>query len=369
MLYDLADIMALRFAGHVRNIPIELPQSFHGNIFSEETLLALCRQKVLTENRNHRSYSLTPAGIALLEHLGYTYQLDSRQPAQAKLERRLMSAAVSALFCRAGFNVFLDKLEGLTSELTYLSSAVLRRDPSSAASRVFAGVRFTGIAHAHKRALLIHYIDDGFMYFTSEMRMFHGAVSALSCPFGVVYTGKSYEQITQLLTASKAFSKSKSRAGDALTYRIAAERTMCPLYLVEATETGARHLMLLQQKGYRAKIANYALQEQYLPPPQDAPMLDAMMGGTPFLVCVDMDIQRIRASCRYARANGYTELAAVALPAQIGALARWMEDMFPCELYAIEESALLSIYPELTLQETEREPVLQRGGGCYVPVV
>ena len=305
MLYDLADIMALRFAGHVRNIPIELPQSFHGNIFSEETLLALCRQKVLTENRNHRSYSLTPAGIALLEHLGYTYQLDSRQPAQAKLERRLMSAAVSALFCRAGFNVFLDKLEGLTSELTYLSSAVLRRDPSSAASRVFAGVRFTGIAHAHKRALLVHYIDDGFMYFTSEMRMFHGAVSALSCPFGVVYTGKSYEQITQLLTASKAFSKSKSRAGDALTYRIAAERTMCPLYLVEATETGARHLMLLQQKGYRAKIANYALQEQYLPPPQDAPMLDAMMGGTPFLVCVDMDIQRIRASCRYARANGY----------------------------------------------------------------
>ena len=105
--------MALRFAGHVRNIPIELPQSFHGNIFSEETLLALCRQKVLTENRNHRSYSLTPAGIALLEHLGYTYQLDSRQPAQAKLERRLMSAAVSALFCRAGFNVFLDNWRDL----------------------------------------------------------------------------------------------------------------------------------------------------------------------------------------------------------------------------------------------------------------
>ena len=89
MLYDLADIMALRFAGHVRNIPIELPQSFHGNVFSEETLLALCRQKVLAENRNHRSYSLTPAGIALLEHLGYTYQLDSRQPAQAKLNEGL----------------------------------------------------------------------------------------------------------------------------------------------------------------------------------------------------------------------------------------------------------------------------------------
>lgn len=209
MLYDLADIMALRFAGHVRNIPIELPQSFHGNVFSEETLLALCRQKVLAENRNHRSYSLTPAGIALLEHLGYTYQLDSRQPAQAKLERRLISAAVSALFCRAGFNIFLDNLEGLTSELSYLSSAVLRRDPASTASRVFAGVRFTGIAHAHRSSLLVHYIDDGFMYFTSEMRMFHGAVSALSCPFGVVYTGKSYEQITQLLTASKAFSKSK----------------------------------------------------------------------------------------------------------------------------------------------------------------
>ena len=153
MLYDLADIMALRFAGHVRNIPIELPQSFHGNVFSEETLLALCRQKVLAENRNHRSYSLTPAGIALLEHLGYTYQLDSRQPAQAKLERRLMSAAVSALFCRAGFNIFLDNLEGLTSELSYLSSAVLRRDPASTASRVFAGAFHRDCACTQKLSL------------------------------------------------------------------------------------------------------------------------------------------------------------------------------------------------------------------------
>ena len=88
--------MALRFAGHVRNIPIELPQSFHGNIFSEETLLALCRQKVLTENRNHRSYSLTPAGIALLEHLGYTYQLDSRQP--ARLQYRHFFAVRASMF-------------------------------------------------------------------------------------------------------------------------------------------------------------------------------------------------------------------------------------------------------------------------------
>ena len=230
-------------------------------------------------------------------------------------------------------------------------------------------MRFTGIAHAPGQALLVHYIDDGFMYFTSEMRMFHGAVSTLNCPSGVVYTGKSYEQIVQLLTASKAFSKSKSRAGDAFTYRIAAERTACPLYLVEATETGARHLMLLQQKDYRVKIAAYALQEQYLPPPQDAPMLDAMMGVTPFLVCVDMDIQRIRAACKYARANGYAELAAVALPAQIEALARWMEDVFPCELYAIEDSSLLSIYPELALQETAREPVLLQGGARYVPVI
>lgn len=368
MLYDLADIAALRFAGHVRNIPIDLPLSFHCNVFSEETLQALCRQKVLAENRNHRSYSLTSAGIALLEHLGYSYQPDSRQPAQAKLERRLMSASAAALFYRAGFHVFSEKLEDLSTPLSYLSSAALRRDPSSTASRVFAGVRFTGIAHAPGQSLLVHYIDDGFMYFTSEMRMFHGAVSTLNCPSGVVYTGKSYEQIVQLLTVSKAFSKSKSRAGDALTYRIAAERTICPLYLVEATETGARHLKLLQQKGYRVKIAAYALQEQYLPPPQDAPMLDAMMGITPFLVCVDMDIQRIRAACRYAHANGYTDLAAVALPSQMEALARWMEDVFPCELYAIEDSALLSIYPELALQETAREPVLRQGGACYVPV-
>ena len=46
-----------------------------------------------------------------------------------------------------------------------------------------------------------------------------------------------------------------------------------------------------------------------------------------------------------------------------------MEDVFPCELYAIEDSSLLSIYPELALQETAREPVLLQGGARYVPVI
>lgn len=98
-------------------------------------------------------------------------------------------------------------------------------------------------------------------------------------------------------------------------------------------------------------------------------MLDAMMGAR---LSLFVSIWTFNVSVLHADMPALTDIPSLLplrSPLKLEPLLVGWRIMFPCELYAIEESALLSIYPELTLQETEREPVLQRGGGCYVPVV
>ena len=73
------------------------------------------------------------------------------------------------------------------------------------------------------------------------------------------------------------------------------------------------------------------------------------MGPTPFLSCVDMDVTRIRQAVRYAKACGFPTITAVALPCQLNALALWFADLYPIELYAIEQSELERLFPEVTM--------------------
>lgn len=350
MIFDVADIDLLRFVATVKNMPPRLYQSFKACTWEPARVEALCSQNLITENRNHLSYALTTQGGAVLASLGYTAALDSKQPAKAKLDRRLQSAWVSALFYRTGCNVFGNRLQALTQTPAYLPSNALRRDTASPATHVFGGVRYMGIAHHNADALLLaHYVDDQYMYITSEMRMFNAAVAPYEGKPAIVYCGETYESIIKLLTVPGAFQPAKRRGSDAVTYRIAAERTQYPLYLTETSDRGALQLMILSQPGYRRRIAEFALQAGYTAPPDNAAMLDGMMGEVPFLVCVDMDFTRIRAAVKYAKANHMPALAAVALPCQLDALELLGAELYPMELYAMEGSDIAGLFPDIKL--------------------
>ena len=359
LIYDSADIALLRFAAAAKNIPPDLQYRLSSRVWDREHIHTLCAQKLLAENRNHLSISLTLKGAALLNHLGWPVTLDAKQPARNKLERRLQSAWIAALFYRAGFDVFNNKVSDLALSETYLPANALRRDTTAAATRVFAGVRYMGIAHSTERMLLAHYVDGGHMYITSEMRMFNTMTMAVSnaCIPVVVYCGLCYDDLARLLTGASAFTPTKRRGSDAGTYRVGAERTQYPLFLVETTNTGAFQLALITRvRDYRQRVAEYALQGDFLPPPDDAPALDAMMGLTPFLTCVDMDVTRIRQAVRYAKACGFPTITAVALPCQLNALALWFADLYPIELYAIEQSELERLFPEVTIRDISISP-------------
>ncbi|WP_302818327.1 hypothetical protein [Ruthenibacterium lactatiformans] len=359
MIYDSADIELLRFAAAAKNIPPDLQYRLSSRVWDREHIHTLCAQKLLAENRNHLSISLTLKGATLLNHLGWPVTLDAKQPARNKLERRLQSAWTAALFYRAGFGIFNNKASDLAMPETYLPANALRRDTTVATTRVFAGVRYMGIAHSAERMLLAHYVDGGHMYITSEMRMFNTMAVALSnaCTPAVIYCGLCYDDLARLLTGASAFMPAKRRGSDAVTYRVGAERTQYPLFLVETTNTGVFQIALITRvRDYRQRVAKYALQDDFLPAPDDAPALDAMMRLTPFLTCVDMDVTRIRQAVRYAKARGFHTIAAVALPCQLNALALWFADLYPIELYAIEQSELECLFPEVIIRDIPISP-------------
>ena len=247
MIYDSADIELLRFAAAAKNIPPDLQYRLSSRVWDREHIHTLCAQKLLAENRNHLSISLTLKGATLLNHLGWPVTLDAKQPARNKLERRLQSAWTAALFYRAGFGIFNNKASDLAMPETYLPANALRRDTTVATTRVFAGVRYMGIAHSAERMLLAHYVDGGHMYITSEMRMFNTMAVALSnaCTPAVIYCGLCYDDLARLLTGASAFMPAKRRGSDAVTYRVGAERTQYPLFLVETTNTGVFQIALI----------------------------------------------------------------------------------------------------------------------------
>ncbi len=369
MIYDVSDIELLRFIAAAKNIPLDLHHALKLDIWAQDHIKTLCCQELIVENRNHLSYSLTTKGAALLHKLGFPFVLDTKQPARNKLDRRLQSAWIVALFYRMGFDVFNDRITDLAEVHTYLPSNALRRDASAGTTHVFAGVRYMGIAHGEKEMLLAHYIDDGYMYITSEMRIFNTVTAPYHSSPAVIYCGFSYEEIIKLLTGTHAFLPAKRRGSDAVTYRIGAERTQYPLYIAETTDTGAFQLaMITTVSDYRQRIAEYALQASYAPRPEDAPMLDAMMGNIPFMVCVDMDITRMRQAVDYAKGRGFTVIAIVALPRQLNALESWFEEMFSIELYVIEQLELEQLFSEMILRRDLTYPYETSEGCRYVVV-
>lgn len=128
LIYDSADIELLRFAAAAKNIPPDLQYRLSSRVWDREHIHTLCAQKLLAENRNHLSISLTLKGATLLNHLGWPVTLDAKQPARNKLERRLQSAWTAALFYRAGFGIFNNKASDLAMPETYLPANALRRD-------------------------------------------------------------------------------------------------------------------------------------------------------------------------------------------------------------------------------------------------
>ena len=126
-----------------------------------------------------------------------------------------------------------------------------------------------------------------------------------------LFAGNSYKSVLSELERPPDKNDAKL-----LTYGGAYRCLQLPVHLLSCDATGAVQLQIMAAPDYRARLTRAALNSQYRPPPEDVPEWDAMFQGVPFLMAADMDLHRINAAIRTARARGFPQIAMAALEGQ-----------------------------------------------------
>lgn len=322
MVFDCSDIDLLRLTGFLKNLPLGQEEKYSLRLLTPAVLRPLQEFGYIALTRNGLSYSLKPAGYDFLCSLGFDYPQDKRQPSHLpELYRRFESASVFLTFYRAGMEVFSPQLSGLRSPLSYVHGSVIRRDPSITNAKLFGGCRFSGIARMGNMAYAVHFIDEGRMCYSTELRLLQNAIHPFGCHAGLMFARGSYLEAARLIAAEPPEEKSRN---DSVTYREAYEKTSLPVHLLECSDAGAFQLRVMALEDYRARMTESLLGKGHLPPDPNIPDSDGLLadGNTrlPFVLSMDMDLKRIDRAYQAAREAGYRKLALGALEPQAKAL-------------------------------------------------
>lgn len=319
MLFDCSDIDLLRLTGFLKNLPVGQEQRYSLRLLTPAVISPLQEYGYLGLTRNGLSYSLRPAGYDLLRSLGFDYPQDKRQPSHLpELHRRFEGASILLAFYRAGMEAFSSRLSGLHQPLAYVHGSVIRRDSCMANTKLFGGCRFSGIGRIGGTAYAVHFIDNGRMCYSTELRLLQNAIHPYGCHAGLIFARHSYLEAARLLAAEPPEEKARN---DSVTYQEAYEKTSLPVHLLECSDAGAFQLRIMALDEYRPKMAGLLLGKGHLPP--DSRILDSdglLSDGKarlPFVAAVDMDLKRID---RAAREAGYPKLALGALESQAKSL-------------------------------------------------
>ena len=305
----------------------------------------------------------------MIQSIGYDYPVDSKYVSVAKtLLRRKQGTEIALTFYRSGYDIFSDSLVALDAPCSYLSSMALRRNTQTPCN-IFGGARFAGIGRNYGNTYLCYYIDEGRIYYTNERRFFMSAVSKTQCTSSVIYFGKSYNQIANIVLKKPVDTQKKKN--NLLSFYEVYRKSTLPVHLVECSDVGAMQLLLMGQEHYRIHIAKLALGEQFAPPYQFVNSGDASFKGgehLPVTIGIDMDIKHIRAVHKGAKEHAHNTIAVVAFKEQLPALEKLCASFKP-KLYGIDSKETLLAFG-LTLQEQTKVPYLtQKGEYINVPII
>lgn len=322
MLFDCSDIDLLRLTGFLKNLPVGQEQNYSLRLLTPAVIRPLQECGYIDLTRNSLSYHLKPAGYDFLRSLGYDYPQDKRQPSHLpELYRRFDGARIFLTFYRGGMEVFSSRLSGLCHPCSYVHGSVIRRDSSMPNTKLFGGCRFSGIARIGNNAYAVHFIDEGRMCYSTELRLLQNVIHPFGCHAGLMFARSSYLDAARLLAAEVSEEKVRN---DSVTYREAYKKTSLPVHLLECSDAGAFQLRVMALEDYRTKMTEFLLGKGHLPPDPNIPDSDGLLADgenrLPFVTAVDMDIKRIDRACQAAKEAGYPWVALGALEPQAKAL-------------------------------------------------
>lgn len=361
MNFSSAEIEALRLAGWLKALPQELGR-FNTHMLSPAGIAALLELRLLHRTGNGRYLRPTASGWDFLSFIGFDYPKDSRYVTDPrKLSRRDEAAKILFTCYRAGLGVFADRPEYLASPGVYLSAAAARRNPLYQGNRVWAGCRLAGIVRLRDTAYLAHFVNDGGMYFTTEMELLHKLASGRCPATACFYFADSYEDAASTVLHGTPAS-GQGRTNGLVPFHEACRRTDLPLHLAECSNTGALQLLLMNTPKYRDKAVRLLLGRDFHPPLPGLPDTDAVWNGIPLLIAADMDVKRIGRACKTVRLHGCAPPILVALREQLPALHLLFEPAGVTEFYELFREPLMDGL-NLSLYEPSAEQYRTKEGG------
>lgn len=311
MIFTQADFDLLRLLRWNRHL---LPETIDG-LFTERDIQNLTALGLIKVHQRSGSFVLTAKGNQLLNDTLSIAAPDtppSYRPADTQRRLRLSTLAVTAY--RAHIHIFTTGPE----ELSNSPSLFLTAGARGRGHNPWGSTRVAALAHLGGLLLDVHYVCAGIgkLCLADELTVFNNQAARFrELRRAFLFAGERYADVLAELMDGDLSQDNKF-----VHYAAAYRSLRLPVHLLSCDSVGAMQLQIMSEPDYRTRLTQAALRSYYQPPPADAPAWDAVYGGTPFVLAVDMNLRRIDAAIQTARERGHRQVAMAALKEQGEAL-------------------------------------------------
>lgn len=304
---DMAFLLILRWCQYGESTDFQ-------NLCSETDIINLLEMGLLTRRQGGNTLLLTGRGHSLLDET-----IDNLAPKTAQtyhadaINRRIHLSRLMLTAYRAGLAVFLTRLEELSAPPAFFLPAIARgrgRNP-------WGNTRIAGLAALGGQLCAVHYVGPGIgkLLLSDELGAFSNNTAILPQEHrALIFAGDTYAAVLTELEET-----GRTTTDRLIPYGEAYRRCPLPVYLLSSDETGVQQLRIMARPDYRSLLTRAALRGQYQPPPEGADC-DALFGGAPFYLAVDMELRRLDRACRREKEYGGKPPVIAALEGQADAL-------------------------------------------------
>lgn len=334
MLFSVRDVDALRLLCWCQNI---LPEDLN-RITTETERENLMFLGLIKQHERSGSLLLTSRGRSLLHvicegnipNMTLSYH-------ESAIERRLRFSRLALTAYLAGIDLFTTSPGDLVRAPTLFLTTVTR----NRGKNPWGSTRVGAIAHLGDWYYAVHYVCPGIgrMAVNDELTAFHNHTNlGRDLKRAFLFAGSTYGEVIEELRV-----RDERRDEKLIRYGEAYRGLRCPIHLLSCDQTGALQLQIMAVPGYRAKLTQTMLKTACQPPPEDAPVWDALYHGVPFVMGADMDLRRIDAAIRLAKKRGISQIAVAALEGQGEVLLPRYGDPGLARIFVIQEAELTAL--------------------------
>lgn len=363
LIFDNYDCEFLKLCGLCRYMPSGIVKKFNSPVLRCEVAHNLQEHGLIRKQNNDMSYKLTGKGAEILADMGYEFPADSRTRINSLgYRRKLISAQWNVLLYLAGINIFhrsVRELEG--NETGYVSSLILRANNNV---RVLAGTRFHGLLKIRDCIYIPYHVEgvNDWIFPGYEKEVFTSQSESVQnikrlC---LVLFGNSLEELWEYVHPKE---KSPAMTHGRKCFDTALEELGCENILVPLTSDGVLQVSVLCIRGYGKSIAKALGCDIELPDIYSR--CDGIFEGTPLIVAVDMNADRIRAALLQVKLLNTTIVPkVVCLSFQRNVLMKILHyfNCQKCTILTVKETDLRKIFPEIPTAYIDRRPFIKKDG-------